>query len=541
MLALFRQIDLMKCEGCCIINKVDRIRLYYFKEEYMPESLKTFIASLLQRNKLFVMLIAVVVLLGFGYVSGYFIFPNMIKSAYDNKDCQSVLSRGHTYKAMYPPLSGDGNTSNMVMECAVYTLAVLNQDEKNWLVSYNAFSVYSETYPEGMYFKDVREYTAVVLTNLAEDEMEQNKYAEAFVNVDLVLMNFTETEVIPEAEKLKANIYTKWGARLRDSGDFIGAEGVFKEFQNWAKNHGDDGYTTPAQLEISKTYLMWGLALQSQKNFDDAKTKFDVAMSTDPLPTSDSGPSAQVKANQEGFYIDWGDYYVEQNSLDAAITKYEAAVSLAGTNESKNALVKGYLAWGKDLSGKGDFLGALDYVDISEKYVVNDAAKKPVDDARSNIYVAFSQSSGEQALNEMQKAVQLICEQHKPPEIPIFGLDNENVLADIFGVDEKLTENVRATTPGSLHYVVCVDKVDSETIQFENFYNYFLYRIREDWTVNLRDVITGDVVETHTIKGANPQPLPTNPYEIAQGGRSQSYFGRPDMSELADWLLTVMK
>jgi len=483
----------------------------------------------------------IIVIAGLIYVGGYFVLPKMIETSYNQKDCQSVLSRDHTYKSLYPALFGDRNTSNMVMECAVYTLAVLNQGEEKWQDSYNAFSVYSEIYPGGLYLVEAREHMAVVLTHLAEDEMAQNKYAEAFVNVDIVLMNYGDTEALPDAEKLKADLYTNWGTGLRDSGDFLGAERVFKEFQTWVKDDGNNKYAESAQLELSKTYLAWGMALQSQKKFDDAKTKFDIAISTDPSPSSDSGPSAQVKANQGKFHIEWGDYYIEQNNLDAALMQYETAVSLSGTDESKDALAKGHLAWAEDLSGNGNFLGALDQADVAAGYVATDAAEKLVDDTRSNIYLAFSQSSGEQALNEMQNAVKLICEQHEQPEIPIFGLDNENIRADIFGVDEKLPENVKATTPGSLHYVVCVDKIDAETIQFENFYNYYLYRIREDWTLSLRDVTTGDFVETHTIKGEDPEPLPTNPFEIAQGGRSQSYFGRPDMSELGDWLLTVMK
>jgi len=200
-----------------------------------------------------------------------------------------------------------------------------------------------------------------------------------------------------------------------------------------------------------------------------------------------------------------------------------------------------YVQWSEGLSATEDFLGALKQVDLAQEKAATDTMKKSVEDARSEIYLAFSSSSGGQAQQAMKDAASVACELNKKPGLPIFGLDKGAVLASVYGIETQLPETVSAKTPGALHFVVCI-KVAEKTIQFVDFYGFQMARIKVFWDVTLYNMETGDIIETYHLEGQDPPALPTEAGAIVAGGKNQRYFGGPpDIAKLADWLLTVMK
>jgi hypothetical protein len=141
----------------------------------------------------------------------------------------------------------------------------------------------------------------------------------------------------------------------------------------------------------------------------------------------------------------------------------------------------------------------------------------------------------------MENTASTICKYGNEPDLPIFGLDEDNRLAVIYGAEERLPKTVAATTPGQMHFVVCIDEIISKTIEHVNFYGFHMYRIRDSWKVSLRSAETGELVEDKIIEGQDPAPLPTAANEIVAGGRLQRYIGVPDIDDLANWLLPYLK
>jgi len=511
----------------------------------------------LQRIRLFIiMIVAVVIILGIGYVSGYFILPGLIKSAYQNKNCESVLSREDIYTSIYPSIITNKALVDPVRECAIYTLALANEDRRAWHDSYNTFNVYAQTYPDGLFILEAHEHSAVVLTSLAKDAMAHKKYAETMGNLNLISVDYNDTKVATDAANLIPEVYTAWGIDLRNSGDFVGAEKIFNEFNAWAQSGNKTENVNSAQHELAQTYLAWGLDLQSQKEFEDAKSKLDIAISSDPEPQSNSGPAAQAKASQVKLYTQWGDYLIEQKDFANAMGYYATAAKLSESENPASAsdiIASGYIQWASGLTVQEDYFGALVLLDFAQASVATDLTKTSVDTARSDLYLAFSKSSSEQAQKAMMDAVKIVCEHHTQPSLPIFGLDSENVLAGIYGVDESLPENVAATTPSSLHYVACVEedsKIASTTtypISTRAFnpnaspgvVNVQFVRTQYLWNIILRETGTGKEIEATLIEGDDPPPIPANYFDHI---RNPFYFGpKPDVVILADWLLTVMK
>src|SRR5258706_12067651 len=196
----------------------------------------------------------------------------------------------------------------------------------------------------------------MVLTAWSKELLAQKKYEQAIGNLDLVLKSYSDTAT--EAADLMPEVYTAWGADQRGSSDFAGSETTFKAFEAWTQNAKQTESAKTAQRELAKTYLAWGLALQSQKQFEDAKAKLDLAISTD--------ASSQAKAAQGKLYTQWGDDLIEKKEFVEAIERYKIVITLSESKEqpaAKDAVANGYLKWAASLSKSEDFLGALKQVE----------------------------------------------------------------------------------------------------------------------------------------------------------------------------------
>jgi tetratricopeptide (TPR) repeat protein len=446
----------------------------------------------------------------------------------------------------------DESHVGQVRECAIYTLAVTNEEAEAWRDSYNAFSVYSETYPKGLFIDDTHQHGAVALMGLVKEEVGKENYSKANSGLDFILTNYGDTPTAADAEKLKSDLRMALGVDLRESGDFAGAEQIFKEINAQAQDNGQNEDVRSSQLELAQTYLAWGLDLQSQEKFAEAKAKFDIAVSTDPDPSSASGPAAQAKASQVDLYIHWGDYLIGQKDFANAMEHYKTAASLSGDQSKANDLIaNGFVQWAAESINGEDFLGALILLDFAQESSDTASTKTLVKDTRSDLYFAFSKSDGEQAQQAMEDAVRIVCEHHVQPSLPIFGLDDENVLAGVDGVGAQLLpDSIAATNPASLHYVACIEEdtkvsgtltLPISTLTFgggpgvvQITYANFQYF----WNVVLRKIETGKDVEETIIEGV--EPLALVDYNI--DATTFNYFGaKPDIADLADWILTVIE
>jgi outer membrane protein assembly factor BamD (BamD/ComL family) len=523
-----------------------------FKEEIMSESLNDHRATAMRRSLPFLIVTSgVVAILLLAYLGGYLILPGAIQSTYQANNCESVLVRGDLYARLYPFATSQADLFETVQECAVYTLALMNEKESAWRDAYHAFTVYTASYPDGRFADDVHERTASVLMRLAREEITVKKHADALQKIDLVLNDFSDTDAAQEAEGVKFDLFMDWGADLRETRNYAEAEALFIQLQANAPS----AIARSAQLELAQTYLEWGLDMGTQRNFAEAKMKFDLAASTDP----GGGPSGKVEASLRQLYAQWGDHLIEQGDYSNGMGQYETAAALtrdADPTAASEIIVGGYLQWSAALSKNEDFLGALVVLDFAQQAAATDEARARVDTARSDLYLAFSQSDGEQAQKAMLDAAKSVCRHHVAPRLPIFGLDAENVGTLVDGAEGELPAEIAATTPGSMHYVACVQEenkvagtavhavgsfVFDQTPPYRSvqvLYKSFQYL----WTVTLRKVDSGDEAQATVIDGGEPPRLPSTPREIYEGATSPNYYGeKPEFSDLADWLETALK
>jgi tetratricopeptide (TPR) repeat protein len=407
----------------------------------------------------------------------------------------------------------DKTLSGPIEECRQYLSALETEETGHWRQAFDAFQEYSAAHPNGLFSREAHEHSALVLMHIVRELVTQEQYEEALTNLNMIVSSYQDTSVFAETATLFPSIYTSWGESLCDSRDFEKAELAFVEFKSWSQNN-DNELEVDAEIGLVGTYLAWALDLQSQGKFEDALAKLDLAGSVAP-------ESEEVKTGRSDVFVNWGNDLLRRNEFSTAIEKFKFAVSsVEGDSTAHDALASGYVQWASDLSAKEDFLGALDELKMAEAAAVSDNMKQSVDTAFTDTYAAFSSSTGQQARRAMRDALKTICEQKKEPELPIFGLDKDTILAGIYGIEDKLPEDVTAKTPGEMHYVACI-KVEERVIDSDVDYEWFrtpersyipigfrASRVKTFWHVTLRKTVDTGEYAAKTFEGGPPPPIP---------------------------------
>jgi len=500
-------------------------------------------------QKIIIIALTVMVLL-LVYGAGFIGFPVAILTNVRNRNCDAVLSWNRVYSSIYPSGIQDQTLSAPVGECAAYVSAVSKEEDSKWQEAFDAYQGYSNTYPGGMFSKETHEHAAQMLMKIIDDQIDAEKYGDVITNLNRIVSEYSDTSSASEAWTLFPTIYTSWGTDLRDAGSFDVSERIFHDFETWIQTNQKTDLQVEAQRGLAQTFLAWGLSLQSQKQYEDALTKFDQALAVDPQSQFES--TTQVKSAQRKVYVEWGNELLAQNQYDTAVAKFQLAFSHAdGKNDdgAADALSNGHIQWANDLSGKEDFLAALEHLKTAKETALSDDMKKSVDAAFGDTYLAFSKSSGPQARRAMRDALMTVCEKHKAPDLPIFGLNKEVIRFGVFGFEEKLPENVTAKTPGEMHYVACVE-VQRETIASNDIaryyrllggdqvyvtFKFYRYRVQVNWNISLRKSNTGEEVAARLFKGALPPNFPKEWVEATYEGAP------PTMDTILEWLQSVIK
>lgn len=501
-------------------------------------------AAPLHTRKLYIrilLLVAVVLILLLVYGAGTIVLPLSIQTSFWNKNCSLALTLHQAYTGLYPESIRDKTLSNPIHECEAYVLAASNEEAQNWREAYDDYQVYLSTYPSGLYAAEAYEHSAVALVGIAKDQAERKEYEDAVTNLNLIITSYSDAEISAEVWTLLPSVYIAWGADLREAGDFTKAQQVLDDFKNWSLTYQRNDSVIDAQRELVQMYLAWSLDLQSQKQFESALAKLELAEAADPQSQTDS--AAQIKASESGLFIEWGNDLLRQNKFPEAIEQLKQAASRAEVDrngDARDALANGYIQWASALSSTEDFRGALEQLDLAARAASSDAVKESVETALQATYLAFSKSTGPQAQRALKEALQAVCEKGQAPDLPILGLDKDSIRFGSYGAEDQLPEDLAARTPGEVHYIACI-KVEDRTIQTREHKNIVLkvrggyyytlvqqYRVQIIWNVRLLQVDTGKSVAEQTFTGAQPPPFPE------EGGNY--FYGPTPMEEFMAWL-----
>lgn len=502
------------------------------------------------RTKLILAVLSVLILLLI-YGAGFIALPVTIMSSFQGRDCDTVLLLHKAYTGLYPGFMQDGTLPASVNECGSYLTASSYEEGGDWRAAYDAYHAYSTTYPDGLFAAQAHEHGALALMNLAREQIQGEHYKEALDGLERIVSDFADTHTSAEAWTMIPSTYVSWGSDLRDDEQFEQAEQAFYRFKIWSQNNQKQDLEKDAQRELAQVYVAWGLSFQSQKQYESALAKFDQALSID--AQSEFASTGQGKAGMRTVYVEWGNELLKQDQIPEALEKFGNAVSLADGGEdngARDALANGYLLWASDLSAEEDFRGALDKMDMAENTAGSDEMKRLLETALGEIYLTFSNSTGKQAQQVMKETLEIVCKKNNTPALPIFSLNQNGIRVGLYGIVDKLPEDLAARTPGEMHYIACVRQeeriIDSESryslARFPggSYVSFFVwqYRIKTFWHISLRNIETGDEYAATTLEGGAPPPFPEKRSEWGEG---RFYGEPPSMNKLVEWLQTVIQ
>jgi hypothetical protein len=109
------------------------------------------------------------------------------------------------------------------------------------------------------------------------------------------------------------------------------------------------------------------------------------------------------------------------------------------------------------------------------------------------------------------------------------------------GTDIRLSEDLAAREPASLHYAACMtsDTKKIETCPYTH--GYFIERWRYVWKTRLVNVQTGNVYKQTEIQGSVPDACPYS-FTFTQGVFTHTFHGKaPTVSDLETWLSDTLK
>lgn len=392
------------------------------------------------------------------YFTGQAFLGDRIKSGYKTKDCAQVIEMNKLYTNLYTATIADQSLTNLTHECNLYSMAHETEHTKNWQETYNTYQAYKRYYPKGLFASEAEEKSLLALTNLAKEELAAKKYTDAFETVGVISESFDDIKTDADTNGMVAEIYKTWIEDQRETNDFDETIKTIKEFNAWAQDANSQEYTDASQFELTQTYLTWGEALASKKQFETASAKFDMAVSSDPKSLVDEVKTAKAK-----LYMTWGDSFIEQNDFPNAVAQYQTAVTQLDTKDQAGAQdqVAGvYLKWATSLSHSDDFQSAFEKIEQAKTTAATNSGKENVETAQANLYQALSTSSSAYALQVMDDAAGKICgANHTNPELPIFGTDTSNIRIHLYShppISGTPTNKVKATMPASMHYVACL-------------------------------------------------------------------------------------
>ena len=430
--------------------------------------------------------IVFIVAIGF-YLGGGYYLNGQINQSFAVQNCADVVQQT-TFVSLYPR----GLFASMFTGHDQYTQCRIKLDveqavvAKNWEQALSLAQQYLAAYPDGPFAKNLSEQAPKYLFTWSAELIASHNYSSGIEKLKQIL------ETYPDSPSAK-----------------------------------------PAPETIYQTYILWAKELTSKQDFKEAEPLLKTALS---YFKADSARTEPIKQELVNLYVAWGDKQVELGDIENGTASYKKAGEISpGKIDVELFIARAYLRKALEISDTNNFDKALARVkEISDK-AQSENIKSEANIAREKILSAYSSSTSPQATEQLTAAITLTC-QGQRPELPIFGLDIENIRFGSSNAFAKLPADWAAERPGELRYVICSSETEQKIESCRYTGNHYLTRMRYVWQITLYDILTGEVASKTSLKGADPDRCPYRANFLVGSTTSRSYGKRPTADQLVAWL-----
>jgi tetratricopeptide (TPR) repeat protein len=377
-----------------------------------------------------------------------------------------------------------------IEECQAKLALEQAVSSKDWSSAYAIIGNYLSAYPGGAFAAEMQAQVGDFLLSLAKDLVAKNNYDLAIQKLKSFQTAYPASPVVPVAQKA-----------------------------------------------LFDDYLLWAKYSFEQKSYQNAEKYFKI-VSAD----AQASPEQAQQANKElaVVYLEWGKTEIESGAPDQGMQHYDDAKNLdPGLADYDRLKTQAKLLHATALAAKAKFDEALAEVKVILEEAQSEGSKADAADAQAKILDDYAHSKSEQAQTQMTAAALKVCKKELP-ELPIFGIDAENirfVFVAPFAVEPL--EGWLANTPAELHYVVCIDESQTTIQTCPYTGGHTLRRIRFNWALTLYDILTGKSIKSTKLQGSAP-PVCAQRDTFYSGSNTKDVFGnRPLMQKVTDWLTTL--
>jgi|GEM_PF-2730494 len=521
-------------------------------------------------------------------VGAYFgiglVLSNSINNGYAEGNCEPSLKHAETLETVYPlaiaPFAEQALKN--AEECSLYTQAVSYAEAGEHEQAYEGYKDYTKTYADGkftelategaaqsllqwgqqdlankQYEKAIQTFTRLlkeypksqaasvanqtlpdVQLDWAKEAWRNKEYANAISRLEYLKKQYSKSTAAGKVDALLAQIFVEWGETYWRSKDYKNAVTQI----SYAKTkYPKEEYGAKASELLPKVYLEWGQELHGQKKFAEAAEKLNLSLK---MSGSSGNESDQARECLCSLHKDWSVSLLGQKKFQDAVSHYEIASGFTKDATEKSELADSvasvYLDWAQELRAKQQYIEALEKIKLAEKASKSATIADQAQQSNADTIIAFSNSSGSQAKQEMTAAVGLVC-QGKTVTLPIFALDPETKK---FFSANNLPAELTAKTPGTLHYVVCLTTSERkiQTCPYRNLKTgtrHYIERNLTEWQVKVFDVLTGKLLSQNTFTGPYPKACPRTEYFSAYQTTKKYIGDKPEIKALHDWLLKL--
>jgi tetratricopeptide (TPR) repeat protein len=431
-------------------------------------------------------IVACIVLTGF-YVGGGYYLNSQVEQAFAVQNCADVVQQT-TFVSLYPRAIFGSMFAGHDQYAQCRSKVDLQQaiEQKNWEQATSIAQGYLAAYPTGPFAQSFQEQTPKILSTWAAE----------------LIANHNSMAGI---EKLKQLIST----------------------------YPNSPAAQTAPDTILQTYLSSAKALSDKNSYKDAESSLKTALN---YFKDDQARSDQIKQELATLYVAWGNNQVQLGDIDGATATYQKAVEVyPGSVDIDLLIARANLQKAVEISKTKNFNKALDRVKEILDTAQRDNIKAEANATREEILKAYSASSSPQAMEQLTAAISTAC-QGQRPELPIFGLNPEKVGFGFTNGFVQWPEELAPKTPGELHYVICAVETEDTLQKCPYQGGHFVLRIQYIWQMTIYDMLSGEVVNTGKIYGAEPKACPPVAYLAVGSTTSKSYGQRPTSDQIVAWL-----
>ena len=444
---------------------------------------------------------------------------------------ETAIAKYRTVLEQYPDAPAGRQSANLAA-AAYETWAAKLRQQGEYAEALARYQVVQEDFPDAPV--DTYGLMAETYQEWAAQLRQQGEYAEAVARYQVVQEDFPNAPV--DAYTLMAETYWEWAAQLREDNDY---ETALNKYEVISSSYALVYAPTEVRLTMAETYGEWATYLRGQDLYGLALTQYETLRNR----YADTPEGQQATAAILEMHWDWGHALWDSKGYGGAIDKFDYIIeNYPDTSEAITATLnigRIYNDWGKDLTLDRAYTAAMEKHRLAKEATDDDEVAAAAEAGYNGALDGLARDTtgeGKDLLNQVEENA---CE-GEGTDSPAINLFTDQPGKAVYGGSLiSLPDDLLATMPGHLRYVICSTSGTTVVERCPYSGGHTLIRQRRWWRIRVRSPLTGYVLYDKTFYGDYPSSCP---FMYTFSGPTATKTGSsPERTTVLDWLRGIIR